>query len=63
MANTGLETILAKKDDLREGFFVPNDNFLKSINSFAPCCESYFYSLLIEVSDITLLELTNQVAL
>ena len=27
---------------------MPHDNFLKSINSFAPCCASYFYFLLIE---------------
>ena len=31
------------EDDLREGFPVPHDNFLKSINSFAPCCESFIY--------------------
>ena len=37
-----------KKVNLREGFPVPHDNFLKSINSFAPCCESYFYFLLID---------------
>ena len=37
-----------RDDDLREGFSVPHDHFLKSINSSAPCCESYFYFLLIE---------------
>ena len=42
-------------------FLVPHDIFFKSINKFAPCCESYFYFLLIETSE--LLELTNQVAL
>ena len=30
----------AKKDDLREGFPVSRDNFVKYINSFAPCCKS-----------------------
>ena len=37
-----------REDDLREGFPVPYDNVLKSINSFAPCCESYLYFLVIE---------------
>ena len=53
---------IPREDDLREGFRVPHDTFLKSINSFAPCCE-----LFLPPSDrgcnITLLELTNQVAL
>ena len=37
-----------REDDLKEGFPVSHDNFFKSINSFTPCCESYFYFLLIE---------------
>ena len=56
--------ILSREDDLREGFPMPHQyNFLKSINNFAPCCESYFYFLLNRGSDIMFLELTNQVAL
>ena len=39
---------MTREDDLREGFPVPHNNVLKSINSFAPCCECYFYFLLIE---------------
>ena len=39
---------VAREDDLREGFPVPRDNFLTSINSFALCCENYFYFLPIE---------------
>ena len=42
---------------------MPRENFLKSINSLAPCCESHFYFLLIEAHDITLLELTNSYGL
>ena len=34
-----------REDELREGFPVPHDNILKSVNSFASCCESYFYFL------------------
>ena len=53
--------IKSREDDLREGFFMSHDYFLKSINSFAPCCEFLFPSD--RGSDISFLELTNQVAL
>ena len=46
--DNGRYVLVTRENDLRGGFPVPHDNFLKSINSFAPCCESYFYFLLIE---------------
>ena len=41
-------SVAAREYELREGFPMPMI-ILKYINSFAPCCESYFDFLLIEV--------------
>ena len=40
--------VCSREDDQREGFPLPHNNFLKFINSFVSCCESYFNFLLIE---------------